>query len=141
MILLLFAGAGCSELVSNSESIQVALPSQEELIGLVRAVNDVATRISPSLSNPTNGPRLRSSLQSLAAALNAADGPAAAKAVDEARAALTAYLQASDLSQSETPDLSVVDLALTRVNGLLQRPCSRNNSRLPLSTQNNCLVN
>jgi len=137
LILSLCVVSGCSELVSNSEQIQVALPSQEELVGLVRVANDVVVRIAPTLTNPTAGPPLRSALNALATALNSADGPAAARALDDARVALTAYQQAPNVS-SELPDLSVIDLALIRVNGLLQRPCSRSNSQTSIPTQQSC---
>ena len=139
LLALLFASSGCSELVSTSETQHVALPSQEELAGLVRAANDVAVRIAPALSNASAAPRLRTALTVLTTALNNADGPAAAKALDEARAALAAYQQVTGLSPSETPDLSAVEVALLRVDGLLRRPCSRNTSRLAIPTQQSCL--
>lgn len=88
---------------------------------MIKSLDDVTSRVGPALGS--NAGDVRSALDDLRAALNAADAPAADKALQRAKGALASYQTASNSPADEAPDASVVELALLYVEASLKRPC------------------
>lgn len=130
--------SACGDLVSDPEQAAVALPAQSELIAIVHGVNDMRNRIAPTIGTGPIGSQLRASIDELAGALNSANGPAADKAVRAALTLLPQYIT-SEMDPASLPELGVVEIALLRVNSLLQRPCSRASRIQGVAGQASCV--
>jgi len=113
----------CADLVSPSTEVTVILPAAADLLVMIKSLDDVSSRVGPALGANSAAGDVRSKLDELRSALNAADALAADKALQRAKGALAAYQAASDSPADEAPDASVVEVALLFVEASLKRPC------------------
>jgi hypothetical protein len=123
-LLLLTGGvAACADLVSPSQEVGVILPAAADLLVMIRSVDDVTSRVGPALGTGSAAGEVRGSLDALRSALNAADAPAADRALTRANTALTVFKNSPESANGAAPDASVVELALLFIEASMRRPC------------------
>jgi hypothetical protein len=124
--------AGCGDLVSSPDRVEVILPPAEELVALVRGLGDASTRVTGSLGSGTNALRVRDAVSAIERALNAADASAAGRALNDAKSAISGFLGSEEMRPDLGPDASVVEIVLLVVEESIQRPCAA----IPTTTTN-----